>query len=58
MQISQSEFHIYSDIFYFWNSYPLCIIQWIIVWKILLIYNYLEKFQLQYNMHLFPYLFD
>lgn len=34
MQISQSEFHIYSDIFYFWNSYPLCIIQWVIVWKI------------------------
>lgn len=58
MQISQSEFHIYSDIFYFWNSYPLCIIQWIIVWKSLLIYNYLEKFQLQYNMQLFPYLFD
>lgn len=58
MQISQSEFHIYSDIFYFWNSYPLCIIQWIIVWKSLLIYNYLEKFQLQYYKQLFPYLSD
>ena len=58
MQISQSEFHIYSDIFYLWNSYPLCIIQWIIVWKTLLIDNYLEKFELQYYMQLFPYLFD
>lgn len=58
MQIPQSEFHIYNDIFYVWNSYPLCIIQWIIVSKSLLIHNYLEKFQLQYNMQLFPYLFD